>query len=66
MRKGRKTKTEEEKKHKIYVSLEPEVGREFDKYLEDTLIDKSKLVNKLIKDWLENQGRPSITINTNE
>ena len=47
---GRKLKTEEEKKNKVSVALDPELLT----YYRGLHINLSSLVNKLLKDYREN------------
>jgi metal-responsive CopG/Arc/MetJ family transcriptional regulator len=44
-----------EKKAKIYFSLDAELNRIFQKHIEDNVIDRSKLVEILVKKYLEEQ-----------
>lgn len=42
-----------EKKVKIYFSLDAETNKIFQKYIEDNIIDRSKLIEILVKKYLE-------------
>ena len=50
---GRKLKTEEEKKTKVSVSLDPELLN----YYRNLHINLSSLVNKLLKDYRKNGNK---------
>jgi post-segregation antitoxin (ccd killing protein) len=50
---GRKKKKEEEKKTKVSVALEPELLT----YYRNLHINLSSLVNKLLKDYRENENK---------
>jgi metal-responsive CopG/Arc/MetJ family transcriptional regulator len=45
------------KKVKIGFSVDPEISEEFDKYCQDRTINKSKLVNKILKDFLNEKKK---------
>lgn len=42
-----------EKKVKIYFSLDAETNKIFQKYIEDNIIDRIKLIEILVKKYLE-------------
>lgn len=45
---------DKKKKIKVYFSIEKELNEKFDKIIEDKLLNKSKLIESLIKIYLEN------------
>ena len=53
---GRPTKTQNERKYKLSVTIDKDTNDKLDKFVEEKMIIKSKLVNRILKDYLENQN----------
>lgn len=45
-------KTKTKRKLKIYFSMNPDLYELFEKHIEENLLDKSKVIEKLIKDYM--------------
>jgi metal-responsive CopG/Arc/MetJ family transcriptional regulator len=43
------------KRIKIYFSMDPELSKKFDDFLDKKLMDKSKVIEKLIEEYMENK-----------
>lgn len=41
------------KKVKVYFSMDEEIYQNFEKYIDENLLDKSKVIEKLIADFLK-------------
>lgn len=44
------------KKAKIYFSLDSDINTVFEKHIEENIIDKTKLIELLVIDYLKNKG----------
>ncbi len=45
-------KTKTKRKLKIYFSMNPDLYELFEKHLDENLLDKSKVIEKLIEDYM--------------
>ena len=43
------------RKVKIYFSMDPELSKKFDEFLDKNLMDKSKVIEKLIEEYMKNK-----------
>jgi metal-responsive CopG/Arc/MetJ family transcriptional regulator len=43
------------RKVKIYFSMCPELSKKFDDFLDKNLMDKSKVIEKLIEEYMKNK-----------
>jgi len=41
------------RKVKVFFTIDPDIHQEFDKHIEEKLLDKSKLIEHLIKEYIE-------------
>lgn len=41
------------RKVKVFFTIDPDIHQEFDKHIEENLLDKSKLIEHLIKEYIE-------------
>ena len=46
---------EKQRKLKIYFSMNPDLYEIFEKHIDDNLLYKSKLIEKLIEDYIKNK-----------
>ena len=44
---------EKKRKVKAFFTIDPDLYKEFEKHIEDNLLDKSKLIESLIKKYLD-------------
>lgn len=51
------TKKEKKKKIRVYFSMDSEIYAIFEKYVNDNLLDQSKVIEKLIEDYLKNNNK---------
>lgn len=52
---GRPTKNENEKRKKLSVTIDAKVYDDLNKYVDDCMIIKSRLIEKIIKDFLKSE-----------
>lgn len=48
-------KTKTKRKIKIYFSMHPDLYENFEKHIDDNLLDKSKVIEKLIEEYMKNK-----------
>lgn len=48
-------KEKSKRKIKIYFSMDPELYEVFEKHIDDNLYDKSKVIEKLIEEYMKNK-----------
>lgn len=48
-------KKNKKRKIKIYFSMDPELSKNFDEFLDKNLMDKSKVIEKLIEEYMKNK-----------
>jgi len=48
-------KEKTKRKVKIYFSMDPELSKKFDDFLDKSLMDKSKVIEKLIEEYIKNK-----------
>lgn len=53
---GRPRKEEQDKKFKLTVTIDKPINAELDSYVEKNMVVKSKLVQRIIKEFLEKEN----------
>jgi hypothetical protein len=48
-------KTKTKRKIKIYFSMDPDLYENFEKHIDENLLDKSKVIEKLIDEYMKNK-----------
>jgi hypothetical protein len=48
-------KTKTKRKLKIYFSMNPDLYELFEKHIDENLLDKSKVIEKLIEEYMNNK-----------
>ncbi len=48
-------KTKTKRKLKIYFSMNPDLYELFEKHIDENLLDKSKVIEKLIEEYMKNK-----------
>lgn len=48
-------KTKTKRKLKIYFSMDPDLYEIFEKHIDQNLLDKSKVIEKLIEEYIKNK-----------
>ena len=48
-------KEKEKRKLKIYFSMDPDLYEVFEKHIDQNLLDKSKVIEKLIEEYMKNK-----------
>jgi hypothetical protein len=48
-------KSKTKRKLKIYFSMDPDLHEIFEKHIDQNLLDKSKVIEKLIEDYMKNK-----------